>query len=241
MKSLREISLFQRRELILCIMAESMSSLYAIMCIYLLTCCDEICCKIFSYRSCLLMKIQNAGSKIVFANGSQDPWRHASKQTSSTDSEFLITWSKLYIISLIIIFELQWVRVLRSQNCLLPDQIEPILVKVCINIYLWKKVWVYKDLNGNNVVYHRQYHRLSIIFWLNLQRKFFTCPSCNKSLWTMCPSVLWISGVFLLPIDKRNNYVKQFYIFSFIVVLVYSFTKFLSLKLPSAFLRHFLS
>ncbi|KAK7820217.1 putative serine protease eda2 [Quercus suber] len=26
-----------------------------------------------------------AGSKIVFTNGSQDPWRHASKQTSSTD------------------------------------------------------------------------------------------------------------------------------------------------------------
>ncbi|CAH9105771.1 unnamed protein product [Cuscuta europaea] len=26
-----------------------------------------------------------AGSKIVFANGSQDPWRHASKQTSSPD------------------------------------------------------------------------------------------------------------------------------------------------------------
>ncbi|KAG5530264.1 hypothetical protein RHGRI_030585 [Rhododendron griersonianum] len=25
------------------------------------------------------------GSKIVFTNGSQDPWRHASKQTSSTD------------------------------------------------------------------------------------------------------------------------------------------------------------
>jgi len=29
-----------------------------------------------------------AGSKIVFANGSQDPWRHASKQTSSPGSEF---------------------------------------------------------------------------------------------------------------------------------------------------------
>ncbi|KAK7346377.1 hypothetical protein VNO80_20895 [Phaseolus coccineus] len=26
-----------------------------------------------------------AGSKIIFSNGSQDPWRHASKQTSSTD------------------------------------------------------------------------------------------------------------------------------------------------------------
>ncbi|XP_057492477.1 probable serine protease EDA2 isoform X1 [Actinidia eriantha] len=26
-----------------------------------------------------------AGSKIIFTNGSQDPWRHASKQTSSTD------------------------------------------------------------------------------------------------------------------------------------------------------------
>ncbi|GAB2282807.1 Probable serine protease eda2 [Dionaea muscipula] len=26
-----------------------------------------------------------AGSKIVFTNGSQDPWRHASRQTSSSD------------------------------------------------------------------------------------------------------------------------------------------------------------
>ncbi|KAE9606656.1 putative peptidase S28 [Lupinus albus] len=26
-----------------------------------------------------------AGSKIIFTNGSQDPWRHASKQTSSPD------------------------------------------------------------------------------------------------------------------------------------------------------------
>ncbi|KAK9678756.1 hypothetical protein RND81_11G231600 [Saponaria officinalis] len=33
-----------------------------------------------------------AGSKIVFANGSQDPWRHASKQISSTDMpSYLIT------------------------------------------------------------------------------------------------------------------------------------------------------
>jgi hypothetical protein len=32
-----------------------------------------------------------AGSKIVFANGSQDPWRHASKQKSSEESNvFLI-------------------------------------------------------------------------------------------------------------------------------------------------------
>ncbi|KAB5547550.1 hypothetical protein DKX38_010956 [Salix brachista] len=31
-----------------------------------------------------------SGSKIVFANGSQDPWRHASKQTSSPDSELPI-------------------------------------------------------------------------------------------------------------------------------------------------------
>jgi hypothetical protein len=28
-----------------------------------------------------------AGSKIVFANGSQDPWRHASKQKSSKESK----------------------------------------------------------------------------------------------------------------------------------------------------------
>ncbi|KAL9680197.1 hypothetical protein QQ045_018075 [Rhodiola kirilowii] len=33
-----------------------------------------------------------AGSKIIFANGSQDPWRHATKQTSSTDiPSYLIT------------------------------------------------------------------------------------------------------------------------------------------------------
>ncbi|CAI8609056.1 unnamed protein product [Vicia faba] len=33
-----------------------------------------------------------AGSKIIFTNGSQDPWRHASKQTSSTDMpSYLIT------------------------------------------------------------------------------------------------------------------------------------------------------
>ncbi|KAK4840476.1 hypothetical protein QYF36_009752 [Acer negundo] len=33
-----------------------------------------------------------AGSKIIFTNGSQDPWRHASKQTSSPDMpSFLIT------------------------------------------------------------------------------------------------------------------------------------------------------
>jgi hypothetical protein len=30
-----------------------------------------------------------AGSKIVFANGSQDPWRHASKQISSKESKDL--------------------------------------------------------------------------------------------------------------------------------------------------------
>jgi hypothetical protein len=28
-----------------------------------------------------------AGSKIVFANGSQDPWRHASKHKSSEECE----------------------------------------------------------------------------------------------------------------------------------------------------------
>lgn len=33
------------------------------------------------------MKCEWAGSKIVFTNGSQDPWRHASKQISSPDSE----------------------------------------------------------------------------------------------------------------------------------------------------------
>ncbi|KDO71120.1 hypothetical protein CISIN_1g0263611mg [Citrus sinensis] len=31
-----------------------------------------------------------AGSKIVFTNGSQDPWRHASKQTSSPDSKYFM-------------------------------------------------------------------------------------------------------------------------------------------------------
>ncbi|CAO2830545.1 unnamed protein product [Amaranthus hypochondriacus] len=31
-----------------------------------------------------------AGSKIVFTNGSQDPWRHASKQTSSPDMPSLV-------------------------------------------------------------------------------------------------------------------------------------------------------
>lgn len=29
----------------------------------------------------------SAGTKIIFTNGSQDPWRHASKQTSSPDRE----------------------------------------------------------------------------------------------------------------------------------------------------------
>jgi hypothetical protein len=32
-------------------------------------------------------KSHAAGSKIVFANGSQDPWRHASKQKSSDECE----------------------------------------------------------------------------------------------------------------------------------------------------------
>ena len=36
---------------------------------------------------CSDVNCELAGSKIIFTNGSQDPWRHASKQTSSTDSE----------------------------------------------------------------------------------------------------------------------------------------------------------
>ncbi|WVZ23806.1 hypothetical protein V8G54_002350 [Vigna mungo] len=38
-----------------------------------------------------------AGSKIIFTNGSQDPWRHASKQTSSPDSELPVTFVVLVI------------------------------------------------------------------------------------------------------------------------------------------------
>ncbi|KAM7524095.1 hypothetical protein LguiA_013997 [Lonicera macranthoides] len=44
-----------------------------------------------------------AGSKIVFTNGSQDPWRHASKQISSPDSES----SCLPISSLVIIADME--------------------------------------------------------------------------------------------------------------------------------------
>ena len=35
------------------------------------------------------------GSKIVFTNGSQDPWRRASKQISSPNSELEFTLIKL--------------------------------------------------------------------------------------------------------------------------------------------------
>ena len=36
-----------------------------------------------------------AGSKIVFANGSQDPWRHASKQKSSDECEHFYSYMSL--------------------------------------------------------------------------------------------------------------------------------------------------
>ncbi|KAJ8451951.1 hypothetical protein Cgig2_007434 [Carnegiea gigantea] len=44
-----------------------------------------------------------SGSKIIFTNGSQDPWRRASKQTSSPGSEFLCSTDCLPISSLVII------------------------------------------------------------------------------------------------------------------------------------------
>lgn len=38
-----------------------------------------------------------AGSKIVFANGSQDPWRHASKQKSSKECEHLYSPGHFFV------------------------------------------------------------------------------------------------------------------------------------------------
>ncbi|XP_028096211.1 probable serine protease EDA2 isoform X4 [Camellia sinensis] len=52
-----------------------------------------------------------AGSKIVFTNGSQDPWRHASKQTSSPDSD--------------------------AKNCSSPDAVHKVRQQLIENIDLW--------------------------------------------------------------------------------------------------------
>ncbi|RZC44744.1 hypothetical protein C5167_037686 [Papaver somniferum] len=52
-----------------------------------------------------------AGSKIVFTNGSQDPWRHASKQTSSPDSD--------------------------ATNCSSPDAVQKVRQQVIERIDLW--------------------------------------------------------------------------------------------------------
>ena len=37
-----------------------------------------------------------AATKIVFTNGSQDPWRHASKQTSSPDCKHPFTFRQIF-------------------------------------------------------------------------------------------------------------------------------------------------
>lgn len=41
-----------------------------------------------------LLILNFAATKIIFTNGSQDPWRHASKQTSSPDRKFPFTLIK---------------------------------------------------------------------------------------------------------------------------------------------------
>ncbi|PON71561.1 Peptidase S [Parasponia andersonii] len=51
------------------------------------------------------------GTKIIFTNGSQDPWRHASKQTSSPDCD--------------------------AQKCSSPDAVHKVRQKIIDNIDLW--------------------------------------------------------------------------------------------------------
>lgn len=51
----------------------------------------------YSIYSHDLVENESVGSKIVFTNGSQDPWRHASKQTSSPDSKYSITSMRSHI------------------------------------------------------------------------------------------------------------------------------------------------
>ncbi|KAJ0097150.1 hypothetical protein Patl1_29048 [Pistacia atlantica] len=80
-----------------------------------------------------------AGSKIIFTNGSQDPWRHASKQISSPDMpSYVITChncghgtdmrgcpqSPLSIEG-------------NAQNCSSPDAVHKVRQHIIENIDLW--------------------------------------------------------------------------------------------------------
>ncbi|CAN1226030.1 Probable serine protease EDA2 [Linum perenne] len=90
-----------------------------------------------------------AGSKIVFTNGSQDPWRHASKQiSSSTMPSYLITChncghgtdmrgcpqSPLRIEG-------------NAQNCTAPDAVQKVRQKIIENMDLWLSECVSSDRN----------------------------------------------------------------------------------------------
>ncbi|XP_010271475.1 PREDICTED: probable serine protease EDA2 [Nelumbo nucifera] len=82
-----------------------------------------------------------AGSKIIFTNGSQDPWRHASKQTPSPDSEM-----PSYIISCHNCGHGTDLRGCpqsplspegNAQNCASPDAVHKVRQQIIDNMDLW--------------------------------------------------------------------------------------------------------
>ncbi|RXH75046.1 hypothetical protein DVH24_029767 [Malus domestica] len=89
-----------------------------------------------------------AGSKIVFTNGSQDPWRRASKQTSSPDSEYRIASMRMpsYVISCRNCGHGTDLRGCpqspltlegNSQNCSNPDAVNKVRQQIVEHIDLW--------------------------------------------------------------------------------------------------------
>ncbi|WJX88514.1 putative serine protease eda2 [Trifolium repens] len=80
-----------------------------------------------------------AGSKIIFTNGSQDPWRHASKQTSSTDlPSYLITCNNCgHCTDLRGCPQSPLVIEGNEKNCSSPDAVHKVRQKVQEDMDLW--------------------------------------------------------------------------------------------------------
>lgn len=78
-----------------------------------------------------------AGSKIVFTNGSQDPWRHASKQKSSPDSEFSQTSQGNLIMELY-----DWLRCYRNSYKLIY-----LMIVICSVFFIKMSFHYYHDMS----------------------------------------------------------------------------------------------
>ncbi|KAK7262928.1 hypothetical protein RJT34_30509 [Clitoria ternatea] len=80
-----------------------------------------------------------AGSKIVFANGSQDPWRHASKQTSSPDlpSYLIKCYNCGHCTDIRGCPQSPLVLEGNEKNCTSPDAVHKVRQKISEHIDLW--------------------------------------------------------------------------------------------------------